>query len=247
MPERFEPKQPTVEKKQVEEKIDLKNFLVKPKTDYRKVIQAEYEEHGRELESWDEETLFTEFGEMLANGRFNYLKKKSEGGTYEAEVKILKEKLAGRMLIDLGSGGFYMSMLANELGVRTYLSVDKFAGDKKVQLDPYVDLIKGQFRDIFPNMERIRVKDDMLDFIARVPQGSACVTISGIDMNIIATEAYHEALAKEIMRVLPPGGIVFGNNSHCLDLLNPKITQVLKAEGSGFKIFEKFPKKLTRT
>ncbi len=53
----------------------------------------------------------------------------------------------------------------------------------------------------------------MLTTLARLPSACANITINGIDGALIKNQEYHKALAREIERVLLPGGIVFGFQS----------------------------------
>ncbi|MEI8230108.1 MAG: hypothetical protein WCG83_03135 [Candidatus Peregrinibacteria bacterium] len=63
----------------------------------------------------------------------------------------------------------------------------------------------------------VYIAADMLDFVARMPAGSACLQINGIDTTQIQAFEYHQALAREIGRVIRGGGIVFGCDSTALD------------------------------
>lgn len=57
------------------------------------------------------------------------------------------------------------------------------------------------------------VCDDMLDFVSRLPDDSANFMMNGIDGFILTgSSEYKDALAREIVRTLKPGGIVFGSS-----------------------------------
>lgn len=216
-----------------EKPFSLKDFLVQPKTDYGQLIDEEWIKQGRNIERSFGEALYQEFGDQMAMSLWEYLRgsdKMEINKEYEKTLEILREKISGRILVDLGSGpSFYMQALAHSLRVKVYIRVDLFAiGDENLKPDPSADLEDDEWRkhdeELFPGLTHAQVKADMLDFISRVPDESVCVTISGIDRNIIGDQRYHDALAREIIRVLIPGGLVFGTSAGCLEV----ITDVLK-------------------
>lgn len=138
--------------------------------------------------------------------------------------------MEGRPLVDLG-GGFYdgLQKIAVSLGVSTYINVDKFAFTYPEKPNPFVDsfeeMAKQEGEDVDPSemkdgeTQLVHVKADLLDFVSRMPDNSTNFTINGIDLLILGSRPYHEALAKEVSRATFPGGLVFGCASPVLDYL----------------------------
>ena len=197
--------------------FDLGQFLVEPKTDYTGLIKSVDDkgltlEEYRRLDNFGREMEHTPYademvGALLGKKGMFFKNGRTEEGKKETEraLSFLKEKLKGKVLVDLGSGidnSIFRLAIATDPSV--FIGVDKFAGRDLSHLSE-----EG-------GMQAAGAKSDMLDFISRMPDNSANVTINGIDMNIIGEEKYHEALIREIIRVLPAGGIVFGRNSGSL-------------------------------
>ncbi len=127
--------------------------------------------------------------------------------------KLFATVLKDGLFLDLGSGyhGRDMGYIADEYGARALVSVDKYNMGKE-NIDDPLELSK--------KMPRIRIKKDMLEFLASVRDGScAGIAINGIDSCIIHEEEYHVCLAQEIARTLRPGGIAFGANANALGYL----------------------------
>ena len=64
------------------------------------------------------------------------------------------------------------------------------------------------------------IKEELLAFTSRIPDGSVNFTINGIDLNLISSDRYFEALWREIARATEPGGVVFGVNASDMDSMN---------------------------
>ncbi|MFA6530764.1 MAG: hypothetical protein WCT31_03460, partial [Candidatus Micrarchaeia archaeon] len=101
----------------------------------------------------------------------------------EPEKQILSQRLAGRILVDLGgeaegeSGKRERSMAhwANSNGLAGYVGVDLFAKRKANPLcksEPFIDVADDQDRAAFPNLELMVVRADMLDFLMRLQDGT---------------------------------------------------------------------------
>jgi SAM-dependent methyltransferase len=65
-------------------------------------------------------------------------------------------------------------------------------------------------REAFAPVEVYYHQEDMLSFLARLQTGISTIAINGIDYHVIPDGNYHHALAREIARVLRPGGIAMG-------------------------------------
>lgn len=143
----------------------------------------------------------------------------------EEERKWFAERLRGRTLIDLGGGQSSMQDFAADYGASTYVCVDRYGQTRESPVDP---LHPEQESDPTENLHEIAVKADMLDFISRLKDRSANLTINGVDLFIIGNRDYHEALARELVRVVGDEGIIFGDYSEALKVLNRNIPPELR-------------------
>jgi hypothetical protein len=163
----------------------------------------------------------------------------------ESARAFLKERLAGKILVDLGGGeSRSMESLAQMLGVSVYIRVDVYFQSSLV--DEHGRLADRGKMEPDGEMMVYHVKSDMLEFLSRLPDSSVCVTINGIDMSVIHSEAYHQALAKEIVRVLAPDGVIFGRLSESLNLLQDDsqiATEQRKTPSPAIEVLN-FPNKL---
>lgn len=138
---------------------------------------------------------------------------------YETLDRLFREHLQGAVLIELGSGsGYYVEQIAHKYKMGTYIRVDRDSGHKYSELrpDPQIAIEDVQIEDL----QRISVKADMLDFVARLRPNTANFTLNGIDRIIIDNVKYHEALVQEILRVAQSGSLIFGVDSHALEILS---------------------------
>ena len=138
--------------------------------------------------------------------------------------QLLREKLKGRRLVDLGAGNTgsitAMAHLAAALGASEYIAVDAYVNYERAEglLDNFV----GQS---YPQMVLRALNDDMLLFLAKLEDGCANVVMNSIDRCMLVApshliaEMYGLELASEIARVVPDGGIAFGVNSPNLERL----------------------------
>lgn len=121
----------------------------------------------------------------------------------------VKKRLQGSSLFDLGGGrGYLIERLAVQSQAQMYCNVD-------------LGLYPGKTDEKAQGTRIIGANNDMLEFLSRMDPNfvSACFSINGIDHTIIRdNEAYHEAVAQEISRVVQDG-IVFGAGSKALSYL----------------------------
>jgi len=125
---------------------------------------------------------------------------------------FLKQRLAGDILVDLGGRTGSFSLAYHQFGVATYINVDRdYDGEKlNYSVNPLAALNEADIGDL----HKLNVKADMLDFVARMRDGSANFMLNGIDFaSVPGGERYHEALAQELVRATKPGGLVFGINA----------------------------------
>ncbi|MBU0527768.1 hypothetical protein KKE92_04765 [Candidatus Micrarchaeota archaeon] len=123
--------------------------------------------------------------------------------------------LENAVLLDLGAGDPRpMVDFALACGVRLYLGVDLYLSYKNMSFeDPRIVL----------------ENNDMLQYVAKMPDNSASVFLGAIDEIVLAHNKskqmeieYESLLLSHIHRVVPPDGLVFGVNSH----LFPKLEKM---------------------
>ncbi len=138
---------------------------------------------------------------------------------YETLDQLFQRRLLNSLLIDLGSGHGFMESIAYKYKLGTYIQVDRnsrYLDEASLPPDPQVaiqDIVIG-------DLQRIRVKADMLDFLAHLRPNTINFTLNGIDLLIIDNVNYHNALAQEILRVAQNGSLIFGVDSHALELFS---------------------------
>lgn len=121
--------------------------------------------------------------------------------------QILKKKLEGDVLIDLGCDCYVSRgpMIADILGASLYVGVEKYINNK------YFDESSNKFKEDLKEDVSIDVDlivQDMLVYVSALPDNSANFMISGIDNIIIPDKRYWIALEEQIRRALKPGGVV---------------------------------------
>ena len=216
----------TKNKKEIQSIAEL---LQKPTQDYHDII----EEAGI--------TELPEGGEGLSTSYSHTWKNFELPNTLNSAdpklVKLFKKTIAGNILCELGGAGGRMGFLAANMDASLYVEVDKYPNHKKddpTPIDPTIGGVKK--RDFVIKMpgaedhvliegthQEIHVRADMLDFISRLKDNSVNIVINGIDGLVITVSEYHEALAKEIMRATKEDGVIFGNYSDSLFMLQDMI------------------------
>jgi SAM-dependent methyltransferase len=129
--------------------------------------------------------------------------------------KRLADALQGGILLDVGCGDresrHTMQEVAKTFGAAHYIGLDQLEIDGT---HPFQQSNVRYERKVFAPVELYYHQQDMLLFLARLQRETmAAVAINGIDSIVIPSGNYHHALAREIARVLRPGGVVFGINS----------------------------------
>ena len=141
-------------------------------------------------------------------------------------ASYFRERLSGKTLLDLGGGRMtdYIKEIADISEASVYINIDR--SNKGIPneygLNPLVPI------PYFCTAKKtlcMKILADMLDFISRVRDGVANCTLNGIDSCIINDPAYNQALAHEMIRVTPKGGIIFGTLSGALDYIDNLIEE----------------------
>lgn len=144
----------------------------------------------------------------------------------------LRKKLEGSMVVNLGSGDeAAVSKKILEFNPDMVVNVDNENRDKVKEFKP----------------KWLTVGDDALNFTSQLPDDSCSFILSGFDSIIMPNEDYQKALFQEIIRSTKTGGVIFGNKSRALELLDQNESGFKKVEfkgvntsdDMGIKIFEK--------
>lgn len=161
---------------------------------------------------------------------------------------VFKEKLSGHILVNLGGQRTPLEEFrANGKYPAVVINVDQYS---ITEPGTNVDAGRSDIQFIAAATRRVgntpvlTVKADLLEFMSRVQSGSANIEIDGIDTAVISDWEYHSALADEILRAVPVGGICFGNKAQVLDYdlgmrLDGQTKQLLPELPWPFMIFEK--------
>lgn len=210
-------------------------------------IQQEFSEDYSRLIRAAEVVSFDDARAMRANYDEMWMRYGLEflpGEKVPEVMSLFKEAIPDSIVCDLGSDG-RMDLIAASHNADLFISVNKYPGGVKGDLleNPKVGYFnKVEFKDeitdtvLVPGTHNeISVQADLLDFASRLKDNSVNITINGIDSDLIDVEGYHEAVAKEIMRVTKKDGIIFGNSSVALYIIRnlirtkPEISERFKS------------------
>jgi len=211
-----------------EGKVSLRNLLAYDNPNlpkYQRLIKF-----ARKESRWQQPQEFAPaWGELLAKS-FGYKVVGPEDYNpkmYEKARGYFEEKLQGDILVDLGGGKRFgsqvMRSLAKKSGVKTYINVDMCHGKT---LDPYTssrapstDYPALAEEEKERSMDELFVADDILDFLARLPDNSCNFVANGVDHWVLGNATsgtgyeYGEAVFREMVRATKKGGVMFGIGS----------------------------------
>lgn len=251
MPERTPQEKPNA----TAESAEAENVFLRELLTYENPNLPKYQELITREHADDRSYIPKAFSELWLPTYYNQYKKGEEkffpSLKQEKVLPYLKEKLRGRMLIDVG-GGFasYMAELAKKVNAKTYINIEfTLRGMPKPEtspIGPEYNPLKGTRREHefehlpeeerkFP-LESIDVKTDMLNFVSRLPSGSCCFVVNGIDFYIAKYPEYRKALLEEIKRATENGGVVFGIGSDIWEKNDPDLKS--KGEELGITKFD---------
>lgn len=149
----------------------------------------------------------------------------------------LRDALNGEVLVDLGAGEcFNMAAPLSLYGVSKYLAVNK--GDWSKLYDSELETLEyTRFERDNRSMDIYSTEDDMLNFVARIPDNSVSFMLNGIDSTVLGgNEEYCRSLTSEIVRATKPGGVVFGSHSWSFDYLAPGEDHSNNPENTEFEV-----------
>ncbi len=153
-------------------------------------------------------------------------------------TKFLRDKLENKTLVDLGYGAnnIHLNAIKN-LNIKKYIGVEKnlskiYGADERVR--SLTEFFKKS--DIKSEIH----EQDMLKFVARLPENSANFLINGIDSSIIGNEEYWKYLVREIHRATETNGIITGVNTEVNNFTREGLFKtVLKEFDDDFYVLEK--------
>lgn len=165
--------------------------------------------------------------------RWGSLQESSEG---LRDQEWIKERLNGEILVDLGGSYARGRDFAKSLGVKSYICVDLGIFHQAVPFDASSPVTTWDAEDEMvtederKEMDVVEVKDDILDFLLHLRDGSVNIMMNGIDAHVAHdpdfgsdTAKYHKRLADEILRVTKGGGVILGLGSDALDAIGYRI------------------------
>lgn len=188
---------------------DILDANKSPSTEYQRLIEGRETDYNARFSQEKNYQIWLDFGPDVEHPILKSDKEECERG-----CQFFIQKLSGGVLVDLGGAEGNLRESALVWGVKTYINVDR--GEYSWQKDGKrlpPNPLKAAVEFDESKLHIIGVNSDMLDFVSRMRDNSANFTINGIDFNIIEDDAYHAALAKEVIRATKPGGIIFGANS----------------------------------
>ena len=128
----------------------------------------------------------------------------------EDTAKLLKEKLSGKTLVDLGFGNNFNHLDAlKDLGIARYKGVDLMIYNNVI-IDDKDFYSRAEEKYKKNNIKAEIIEQDMLKYVARMPDSSANFMLNAIDNYMIKDNQYWKYLIEEIYRTTEPKGIVTG-------------------------------------
>lgn len=126
---------------------------------------------------------------------------------------ILEEKLNGKSLVDLGCGnndGNFPMDVKISLKKFTAVDIDPPVSKNKAPNNSDEGVVYGiqKMKDNGITKNASIVKEDILRYVANLPDGSSNFFLSALDDDVIVEEEYWKYLSEEICRATENGGII---------------------------------------
>jgi hypothetical protein len=135
--------------------------------------------------------------------------------------ELLREKLKGKTLCDLGCGSYNFIQMSTrfrippDLQIKQYIGVDKYrvatSENNFINVSKYnYGVITSELNpgDIGLWIKFVRM--DMLEFVSKMPDNSMNYLICNINNSLIFDHEYFERLNKELLRTTEKNGIITG-------------------------------------
>jgi len=160
--------------------------------------------------------------------------------TMPERLSALRERFKDKVVVDLGAGDMsWAYFLSVALGSKGYVGVEKFQGDRledtlkhndaktmlwywaNISRSSSLDKIslqddpefKKEYEPFCKLIPAAVAKEDILDFLKRLPDDSVNVLTFGVDDMVLPSSQYRSAVAKEIERVLNSDGMYITDSS----------------------------------
>jgi hypothetical protein len=207
------------------------------------LLPEKHPEYKEPMPGWDPEGKHkgSESERDFAGQLYDRIAEDNPSGIRE----LLSKKLDGKILIDLGNAGVSKRYVSEweRLGVKAYIGVDLYNPQQhSAGANPRRDVLPETEKHIYGNFPVSQIHADMHEFLAHVPDNSACIMINGIDAAVLASPTF-APLLKEMERVCVPGGIIFGKATQFLSALknNPHFIDHAPdaSETYGIEMYEK--------
>ena len=145
--------------------------------------------------------------------------------------RFFRQHLQGSNLVDLGGGTMRNPMydFAKYFQAQLYINVEM----PGLQQD-WAAYRVAQKQEQGGDFVAVDLDADMLAFVSQMKDGSANFTLNGIDWAAIGDQRYHRALAKELLRVTRPGGLIFGTCSNILKILEEENFPLRQVKRPGY-------------
>ncbi len=131
-----------------------------------------------------------------------------------AFIDFLKNKLKNKIVVDLGCGSIDDSVVhvlkfLGNLGIKKYFGVDKYLYGEHGYLTPeefLKDCLKKE--DVNLSFETKLIGKDILLFLRSLPNNYCNIICWNIGKELISGNEYRKQIEKEIIRVIPKGGLL---------------------------------------
>lgn len=163
------------------------------------------------------------------------------------KVEFFNPLLTGKPLTDLGCGtSVVMAEFAYKCGVPEYVGVDKYNIYHTREAPELVARIVSKNADRGTDFTIRYVRDDLLIYLSSLPPESTNLTFNGVNLDTrwehspFPVDEYKDELLRQIDRVVPEGGVVFGISSRFMEGLGKnnnfqlRKDEVLLGPKSGF-------------
>lgn len=229
----------TVELKQTPEElteinVSIEKLIPNIKARPKQEISNSDRESGRE--GYDFETEFAQDLPRFIGDNFE------RDGACQKKERIIKHGLRDQIIVDLGAGNKFGYLASIAGRAKGYIGVDKFYEQSFNKQE-----IKEEIKSKYPNFQKNPLvpaaweKDDMLEFLKRLPDDSVSIFCSGLGREVFskAQSGYLGKVEQEIKRVLHPKGFCVNNASSAIYLNSKEFECIKRLDGHAFAYVKK--------
>lgn len=151
---------------------------------------------------------FTAFDSLKTPYAYHFITEVFESSD-DTTRKLFQAKLRNGTVIDLGAGDCFRTLqlvyYMKEMGVNEHIAVEKFPEQDDEQ---WVENGRRTLADL--DLKGDFIVDDMLLFLAKLPDNSANFIINGIDKTILRDDSYINKVNQELYRTTYDNGVIIG-------------------------------------